>query len=374
MTAEFNSSGFSAVTSFFQSNINKKDDTIIETKSTSTLSLSSSSSKKNNRLGLGSSSSSSSQNQNKNSSLKDIHESKKRILKIGNKKRKHMNDDDDDDEEEEKGNKEEADDDDDEEEGRTSVVKTKTQPNVDIAHLIASETRTTKPEKKKKKKKGKKERLLAEKEQESNQNNRQDSNENNNNNTNTINDEESNQNQLNTKNNKDGDASNDDKSKNKGRKKPKIRSKQKNVRKDNRPTHLKPDHLKIGSVAYQGRPLTQETREFLNMPESRTVSIRKERMKFKEEKNAKDGGGGDDDKLNEGFDTELGVDALLQDQDINTHSKQFEQTHSSSVDANDDSGEVVIQVSGKDEEMPQENKANSNSKKKKKKSKYKNLK
>eukprot|EP00934_Nitzschia_sp_Nitz4_P000803 Nitzschia sp. Nitz4//scaffold3_size479765//159410//160225//NITZ4_000066-RA/size479765-processed-gene-0.102-mRNA-1//-1//CDS//3329550656//803//frame0 len=44
----------------------------------------------------------------------------------------------------------------------------------------------------------------------------------------------------------------------------KIRSKQKNIRKDNRET--KPTHLHVGKRHYQGRPLTAETRAKLNLP------------------------------------------------------------------------------------------------------------
>lgn len=50
----------------------------------------------------------------------------------------------------------------------------------------------------------------------------------------------------------------------------KVRSKQKNIRKDNR--EKKPDHLVVGRRNYQGRPLTAETREKLNIaaPKART--------------------------------------------------------------------------------------------------------
>lgn len=61
------------------------------------------------------------------------------------------------------------------------------------------------------------------------------------------------------------------------KKRRKIRSKQKNVRKDTRSSSDKPEHLRIGSKNYAGRALTSETREHLHLPESRTSHIRKER-------------------------------------------------------------------------------------------------
>lgn len=50
----------------------------------------------------------------------------------------------------------------------------------------------------------------------------------------------------------------------KTKKRRKIRSRQKNIRKDNR--EVKPDHLIVGQKHYQGRPLTSETRSKLNLP------------------------------------------------------------------------------------------------------------
>ena len=41
------------------------------------------------------------------------------------------------------------------------------------------------------------------------------------------------------------------------RKRPKTRSKQKNIRRDNRPVSNKPVHLQLGSKEYRGRPLTE---------------------------------------------------------------------------------------------------------------------
>jgi hypothetical protein len=49
------------------------------------------------------------------------------------------------------------------------------------------------------------------------------------------------------------------------RKRKKTRSKQKNIRRDNRPEDKKPEYLKMGSVTYQGRELTEETRRILGV-------------------------------------------------------------------------------------------------------------
>jgi hypothetical protein len=54
------------------------------------------------------------------------------------------------------------------------------------------------------------------------------------------------------------------------RKRPKIRSKQKNVVKDTRPT--KPLHLQAGHKDYQGRPLTVATKTKLNLPIEKVVN------------------------------------------------------------------------------------------------------
>ena len=48
------------------------------------------------------------------------------------------------------------------------------------------------------------------------------------------------------------------------RKRRKVRSRQKNIYKDNRPPDQKPDHLVPGGYEYKGRPITAETRAKLN--------------------------------------------------------------------------------------------------------------
>ena len=52
------------------------------------------------------------------------------------------------------------------------------------------------------------------------------------------------------------------------RKRRKVRSKQKNIRKDTRALNERPAHLIPGTSNYQGRPLTQATREKLHLPPS----------------------------------------------------------------------------------------------------------
>lgn len=49
------------------------------------------------------------------------------------------------------------------------------------------------------------------------------------------------------------------------RKKVKTRSKQKNIRKDNRADAFKPGHLVLGNKQYQGRPLTPQTKSVLGL-------------------------------------------------------------------------------------------------------------
>lgn len=49
-------------------------------------------------------------------------------------------------------------------------------------------------------------------------------------------------------------------------KRTKTRSKQKNIRRDNRPDSAKPDYLQMGAKDYKGRPLTPETKAILHLP------------------------------------------------------------------------------------------------------------
>jgi len=64
----------------------------------------------------------------------------------------------------------------------------------------------------------------------------------------------------------DGSHHANDKPQRTKRKRKKVRSRQKNIRKDNRSVDEKPDYLIPGSENYQGRPMTPATREKLNLP------------------------------------------------------------------------------------------------------------
>lgn len=63
-----------------------------------------------------------------------------------------------------------------------------------------------------------------------------------------------------------GEVNKNEKKKSKTVKRKKIRSKQKNIRKDTRRAIDKPSHLILGRSDYAGRPITPETRSKLNMP------------------------------------------------------------------------------------------------------------
>lgn len=52
----------------------------------------------------------------------------------------------------------------------------------------------------------------------------------------------------------------------------KVRSRQKNIRKDNRAMHERPAHLRPGDPGFTGRELTKETRERLGLPQEDTDS------------------------------------------------------------------------------------------------------
>ena len=139
--------------------------------------------------------------------------------------------------------------------------------------------------------------------------------------------------------------------------------------------------MKIGSATYQGRPLTKETRAFMNMPESRTSSIRREKLIVKDsKKNNLNGFDGDADGDTEG--EKLGIDDFLGEEGENVkeaatvESSTLDNNHQNSKDHNDDddlvdSGVVVMKENVQTNEK---NKKNISTKqKRKKKSKYKNL-
>ena len=240
MSTEFDSTGFSAVSSFFGS----KDDPIDEE-------VNQSSTKKRNKSGLGSFT-----KKNDVSRIENLKndETREKIMSIG-KKRKHLEDNAEDSVDEKDS------DSDDDDGGRTSI---KDKPKKVVTEDFASSQGVkVKKSKKKKAKKGKKERIAEKKLEEANKNIDADK---------TPEDEVI----------AEKDDSNDTMQKKQKRRKPKIRSRQKNIKKDSRTSSQKPEHLKLGHKEYAGRPMTQETRSYLNLPESRAQRIRREREKMKE--------------------------------------------------------------------------------------------
>lgn len=314
MSSEFDSGGFSAVSTFFgaQDSVedNSKDSKPVP------------SSRKRNRLGLGAKET---QLSNNFDSLESV-ETRKKILSIGKKKQNDLSDDD---------SVEDINQSDDEG-GRTSIKKKIQTPSIDAATLYQSK------KSKKKKKKGKKERLAERQKEE-------------------VSDQAQNEVGLHSKNeandtpeqkadNSEGELVPSSTNGGSKRKKPKVRSRQKNIKKDNRPSNEKPDHLRVGSKHYAGRPMTKETRQFLALPESRTVSRAKNKhQRFDEvEKNNFDEGG-------------LAIDDLLAESPV----AEKEETT--------DSGELVNKGTNmKESEEPP--KKRRKGEKKKKKSKFKNLK
>lgn len=63
------------------------------------------------------------------------------------------------------------------------------------------------------------------------------------------------------------ESSNNNGDKKKKKNRVKTRSKQKNIRRDNRPDTAKPQHLQLGARDYNGRPLTKETKAILKIPD-----------------------------------------------------------------------------------------------------------
>ena len=213
---------------------------------------------------------------------------KRQILSIGNKKRHNQHDDIEEDDNIDIGNESSSD----EEEGRTSAVrekkKRKVVAKVSSTHQLdlpkantdgsgiegVGDILSTSNTKKKKKKKGKKERakdkdtsieqqslnedttdaqqstakeaVASDKDANETNATKDDSITNTNNKSNTTTDTDNTATNTNTK-----------------RKRKKVRSRQKNIRKDNR--EVKPSHLIIGNDDYKGRPMTKETCEKLGI-------------------------------------------------------------------------------------------------------------
>jgi hypothetical protein len=113
------------------------------------------------------------------------------------------------------------------------------------------------------------------------------------------------------------------------KKRKKVRSRQKNIRKDNRSSDKKPAHLIPGSRNYQGRPMTQETRDKLNLPPPNKSKNRNRNFS----KPQTDGGSDDlfviDRNPDTGGDDDLGVqlaiDGFLSGNNDKTEEKKDEQ-------------------------------------------------
>ena len=57
-------------------------------------------------------------------------------------------------------------------------------------------------------------------------------------------------------------------------KRPKTRSKQKNIRRDKRAPEHKPSHLRVGSKEYRGRPITPATKQLLGIEQKPSIPKR----------------------------------------------------------------------------------------------------
>lgn len=322
MNTDFDSKGFSAVASFFGEQ-GIKEETAQDLKPTSTK-------KKRNRLGLGAQA----KDDEEVLDALESEETKKKIMSIG-KKRK--NDDLSDDEDEHVDMSDEED-----EGGRTSIKKAKKKPP-SIDALASLDAVTAK--KPKKKKKSKKERMAEKEIQESTDQVESDvltptptDKENG-----TSSSEKNGQDEVQEKTNAE-----------KRKQKRKTRSKQKNIKKDTRASNEKPEHLRVGSKDYAGRPMTGETRTYLSLPESRTQKRAKSKHeRFNQETETFDEGG-------------LAIDDLLGEPvDVNAES-------SNPTEDVPDSGEVVNKEDVKEDATVSKKKSKTVPKKKK--SKFKNLK
>ena len=380
MTAEFSSNGFLAVASFF----GKTEEDIRKDAQQEEEESSKQEKVKffNKRLGVGA-------NQKKIEEGKKNQEmlssaTKKKIMSIGRRNKRKLDDDDDDDDEnhyyedgdemdDEKIEKNYHESDDDDDEGRTSAVKAK---------VISKSQNNTIPHQgvvgKKKKKKSKKER---QRELEKLENKMKDEN----GNVKLQYEQEQGKQSKDNKHMTDGkiDDSNVENSGEKPKKKRrKVRSKQKNVRKDNRPNFKKPDHLQIGSASYQGRPLTKETRAFMNLPlESKTSRMKQRRIDLKNANDATNELNSNDldqGQMNLGIDDFLGSPTATEMTTSDENIRELKNDENVPVSAMYDSGELIMNIDKtphKDkEEQKYENKSKITKEKKKKKSKYKNLK
>jgi hypothetical protein len=271
MTTDFDSKAFSAVSSFFGSRQTadggEKDAKLEPIR------------KHRDRSGVGATRDSSDEQRDE---LLDDRKARDKILSIGSKRRRQ------DESEDEEGKDSYIDDDDDEdgEGGRTSIRKKIIQPDPPDIGLT----------KKTKKKKGKKERKAEKNAQAYPEKNLVE----------VLNPEMQNTSDETNQTNAESELSAE--GANKTKKRRKVRSKQKNIRKDTRPSSQKPEHLRIGAKTFAGRPITKETREYLNLPESRSLALRRQRENNKNNSQKSQSLLGDgnlvvDDLLKESFNT-----------------------------------------------------------------------
>ena len=225
--AEFNSSAFSAVDSFFVIDKKGVNDNALKFSSTTPVVPA-----RTRRMGVGAT------KPTTDSSTGAGSKAANRLMQVGSKKRGRVVDDEDE--------MVQPDDDDEEELGRTGIAS---EPAITEEIVDASSK-----SKKKKKKKGKKERQLKKEEEEEtteaeiSKEETTDKDD-----TNTAADTKS-------KEGKPNEAHNQDQPKHQKRKRRKVRSRQKNIYKDNRAADQKPDHLLPGGYEYKGRPITPATR------------------------------------------------------------------------------------------------------------------
>jgi len=90
----------------------------------------------------------------------------------------------------------------------------------------------------------------------------------------------------------------------------KVRSRQKNIRKDHRT--IKPEHLRVGGADFSGRPLTSETRNKLQLPPSNSALHRQQHWKNDNYAAPNKGSG---------LSMVLGVDDLMKDNDDDGQAK-----------------------------------------------------
>ena len=176
----------------------------------------------------------------------------RRILQVGKKPKL---DDDQEEEDQPLISIEEDDDGEEEEVGRTAIEKQTTSTLMPSAAVLARAAGVG-PKTRKKRKKGKKERQKQKAEEDK---------------SDDLNGEDKHQTITSKQGSTDSADDNEFKSATqmiKKRKRPKIRSRQKNIYKDHR--DKKPDYLIPGKRNYQGRPLTPATRIKLNLPPSKT--------------------------------------------------------------------------------------------------------